>query len=295
MKSLKKNKNQIWFVLPLLLFLIFFIFGPLIQNFINSFYEFSSFSPVKEFVGLKNYKSLLQDRTISVALANNVRYAVISVICQVGIGLILAAVLEQKFLRKVAPFFRVVYFMPVMISISVIALLFSFIYNPQMGLLNGFLDAIGLGFLKKTWLGSPSTAIYATIAMSQWQSTGYIMMLFIVAMQKIPNELYEAAEIDGASSISRFFHVTIPQVRETIFVNTLITISGSMLVFNEPYILTKGGGPGISSITLAVHMYQEGFIKNKMGYASTLAVLIFVITAIVSIIQIVISKTGKDV
>lgn len=185
--------------------------------------------------------------------------------------------------------------MPVMISISVIALLFSFIYNPQMGLMNGFLDAIGLGFLKKSWLGDPSSAIYATIAMSQWQSTGYIMMLFIVAMQKIPNELYEAAEIDGAGPVSRFFNVTIPQVRESIFVNTLITISGSMLVFNEPYILTKGGGPGISSITLAIHMYQEGFVKNKMGYASTLAVLIFVITAVLSIIQIIISKTGKDV
>ena len=130
--------------------------------------------------------------------------------------------------------------------------------------------------------------------MSQWQSTGYIMMLFIVAMQKIPRELYEAAEIDGAGSVLQFLHVTVPQVRETIFVNILITISGSMLVFNEPYILTKGGGPGISSITLAVHMYQEGFMKNNMGYASALAVLIFVITAVVSIIQIVISRTGKD-
>lgn len=294
MRRIFKNKHQLWFVLPLLLLMIFFIFGPLIQNIINSFYEFSSFSPVKNFVGLKNYQDMLKDGSISVALMNNVRYAVISVICQVGFGLILAAILEQKLLRKIAPFFRVVYFMPVMISISVIALLFGFIYNPQMGLLNGFLEAIGLEGLKRTWLGNPSTAIYATIAMSQWQSTGYIMMLFIVAMQKIPRELYEAAEIDGAGSVLQFLHVTVPQVRETIFVNILITISGSMLVFNEPYILTKGGGPGISSITLAVHMYQEGFMKNNMGYASALAVLIFVITAVVSIIQIVISRTGKD-
>ena len=294
MRRIFKNKHQLWFVLPLLLLMIFFIFGPLIQNIINSFYEFSSFSPVKNFVGLKNYQDMLKDGSISVALMNNVRYAVISVICQVGFGLILAAILEQKFLRKIAPFFRVVFFFPVMISISVIALLFGFIYNPQMGLLNGFLEAIGLEGLKRTWLGNPSTAIYATIAMSQWQSTGYIMMLFIVAMQKIPRELYEAAEIDGAGSVLQFLHVTVPQVRETIFVNILITISGSMLVFNEPYILTKGGGPGISSITLAVHMYQEGFMKNNMGYASALAVLIFVITAVVSIIQIVISRTGKD-
>jgi len=202
--------------------------------------------------------------------------------------------LEDKVVRKIAPFIRVTYFMPVMISISVIALLFSFIYNPQIGLINSFLELIGLENLQKPWLGNPKTAIYAVIAMSQWQSVGYIMMLFIVAIQKIPKDLYEAAEIDGAGKIRRFISITVPQVRETIFVNTLITITGSMLVFSEPYILTKGGGPGISSITMAVHMYQMGFFKDKMGYASTLAVLIFLITAILAIIQIKLSKTGKD-
>lgn len=183
--------------------------------------------------------------------------------------------------------------MPVMISISVIALLFSFVYNPQMGLLNSFLKLIGLGEFAMVWLGNPKTAIYSTIAMSQWQSTGYIMMLFIVAIQKIPKDLYEACEIDGAGRIGQFIHVTVPQVRETIFVNTLITITGSMLVFNEPYILTKGGGPGISSTTLALQMYLEGFMRDNMGYASTLAVLIFTVTAIVSLIQVIVSKTGR--
>jgi raffinose/stachyose/melibiose transport system permease protein len=184
--------------------------------------------------------------------------------------------------------------MPVMISISVIALLFSFVYNPQMGLLNSFLELVGLEEFAKPWLGNPNTAIYAVIAMSQWQSVGYIMMLFIVAIQKIPKDLYEAAEIDGAGKIKRFFSITVPQVKESIFVLSLITITGSMLVFNEPYILTKGGGPGVSSITMAVHMYQMGFLKDRMGYASTLAALIFMITAVLAIIQIRLSRTGKD-
>lgn len=294
MRKYKKKIMPLVFVLPSLIFLVIFVFIPLVQNFYNSFFNFSVFSQSKEFVGWDNYGILLGDKTVRVAILNNVKYAIISVIFQVVLALILAAILEDRVVRKIAPFIRVTYFMPVMISISVIALLFSFIYNPQIGLLNSFLELIGLENLQKPWLGNPKTAIYAVIAMSQWQSIGYIMMLFIVAIQKIPKDLYEAAEIDGAGKIRRFISITVPQVRETIFVNTLITITGSMLVFSEPYILTKGGGPGISSITMAVHMYQMGFFKDKMGYASTLAVLIFLITAILAIIQIKLSKTGKD-
>lgn len=294
---MKKNKIQVaqyLFILPCIVFLLLFIYVPLIQNFFYSFYDFSVFSPTKTFVGLSNFKALLHDKVIVTALTNNIRYAIISVLCQVFIGLILAAILEDKLFRKIAPVCRVIYFMPVVISISVIALLFSFIYNPQVGLLNNFLELIGLGKLAKPWLGLPSTAPYAVIAVSQWQSTGYIMMLFIVAIQKIPKELYEAAEIDGAGKIKRFFHVTVPQVKETLFVTTLVTVTGAFLVFNEPYILTKGGGPGTSSTTLAVHMYQSGFFRDNMGYASALAIIIFVITALLALVQIYSFRTGME-
>jgi raffinose/stachyose/melibiose transport system permease protein len=291
-----RRKNRmipILFLLPSFIFLVVFVYFPLIQNFYNSFFDFSVFSQTKTFVGLENFKILLKDKVVRVALINNFLYAIISVALQVGFALVLAYILENKFFRKLAPFFRVVYFMPVMISISVIALLFGFIYNPQMGLLNSFLELIGLEILSEAWLGNADTAIYAVIAMSQWQSIGFIMMLFIVAIQKIPKELYEAADIDGAGNIRKFFSVTVPQVKEAIFVNTLITVTGSMLVFNEPYILTNGG-PGFSSMTMSVHMYQQGFFKDNMGYASTLAMIIFVLTAILALIQIRISRTGKD-
>ncbi|WP_432409169.1 carbohydrate ABC transporter permease [Wukongibacter sp. M2B1] len=294
---MKKNRIQVaqyLFILPCIILLLLFIYIPLIQNFIYSFYDFSVFSPTKTFVGLKNFKALLSDRVIVTALSNNVRYAIISVLCQVFIGLILAAILEDKVFRKIAPVCRVIYFMPVVISISVIALLFSFIYHPQVGLLNNFLELIGLGKLAKPWLGLSSTARYAVIAVSQWQSTGYIMMLFVVAIQKIPKELYEAAQIDGAGKIKRFFHVTVPQVKEMIFVTTLVTVTGAFLVFNEPYILTKGGGPGTSSTTLAVHMYQSGFFRDNMGYASALAIIIFVITSLLALVQIYSFGTGKE-
>lgn len=280
-------------MLPTILFLGLFIYIPLIQNFYNSFFEFSVFSQSKEFVGFSKIKELLVDEVVFIALNNNVKYAIISVLLQVFFALVLAAILEDKFFRRFAPALRVIYFMPVMISISVIALLFGFVYNPQIGLLNSFLELVGLDQFAKPWLGNSTTAIYSVIAMSQWQSIGLITMLFIVAIQKIPKDLYEAAEIDGAGKIRRFFSVTVPQVKEAMFVNLLVTVTGSILVFNEPYILTNGG-PGNSSITLAVHMYQTGFIKDDMGYASTLATLIFLLSAAFALIQIKVSKTGKE-
>lgn len=281
------------FLLPSLLFLGVFVYIPLIQNFYNSFFDFSVFSQSKEFVGFKHFIELFNDKVIIIALINNIKYAVISVIFQVFFALVLAAILEDRLFRKFAPTLRVIYFIPVMVSISVIALLFSFIYNPQMGLLNSFLELIHLEELAKPWLGNAETAIYSVIAMSQWQSIGFITMLFIVAIQKIPKELYEAAQIDGAGKVRNFFSITVPQVKETMFVNVLITVTGSILVFNEPYILTNGG-PGVSSMTLAVHMYQLGFFKDNMGYASAVATLIFILSAIFALTQIRISGTGKD-
>lgn len=290
------KRNQIvpiLFILPSLLFLGIFIYMPLVQNFYNSFFDFSVFSPTKEFIGFSAFEQLFSDKVVMTALINNIKYAIISVVFQVAFALVLATILEDKLFRRIAPMLRVVYFIPVMISISVIALLFGFIYNPQMGLLNSFLELIGLENLAMPWLGNATTSIYAVIAMSQWQSIGFITMLFIVAIQKIPKELYEAAEIDGAGKIRQFFNITVPQVKEALFVNMLITITGAMLVFNEPYILTNGG-PGTSSMTLSVYMYQQGFFKDNMGYASAVATLIFVVTAIFALVQIKVSGTGKD-
>ncbi|WP_127483805.1 carbohydrate ABC transporter permease [Paenibacillus ehimensis] len=273
--------------------LALFVYMPLIQNLVYSFQEFSMLSGKRSFIGLDNYKTLFSDPVIVTALINNVKYAVISVIFQVGFGLILAAVLEDEAFRKISPLFRTIYFVPVVISITVICLLFTFVYHPTDGLLNLFLEAIGLGSWAKPWLGSGSTAIYAVIAVSQWQSVGYCMMLFIVAIQKIPADLYEAAKIDGAGKIRSFFNVTLPQVKEMCFVTSVITITGAFMVFNEPFIMTKGGGPGTSSITVAVHMYQTGFFKDSMGYASTIAMLMFLITAVLAFAQTLFFRTGK--
>lgn len=289
----KKNLEAFIFAVPALLLLGTFIYFPLIKNIVYSFQAFTLSSVSREWVGLANYKYLFSDKTILICLGNNILYAVISIIIQVGFGLLLAAVLEDTVFRKVAPFFRSVYFIPTVISMTVVCLLFKFIYNPQMGLLNSFLKTVGLENLVRIWLGSKKTAMLAVIAVSQWQSTGYVAMLFIVAIQKIPKDLYESAEIDGAGKIKRFFYITVPQVKQMFFVTMILTVVGAFTVFNEPYILT-GGGPGTATMVLSLHMYQTGFIKNNMGYASTIAMLIFVITAALSSVQFFSYGTEKE-
>lgn len=280
----RRNIEALAFTVPALMILGVFVFYPLVRNIIYSFQSFTLSSVTKEWVGLKNYATLLSDKIILTCLKNNILYALISIVIQVGFGLVLAAVLEDVAFRKLAPTLRSIYFIPTVISMTVVCLLFDFVYNPQMGLLNSFLEMIGLESLTKIWLGSKKTAMYAVIAVSQWQSTGYVTMLFIVAIQKIPRDLYEAAEVDGASKIKQFFYITVPQVRQMFFVTMILTVSGAFTVFNEPYILTSGG-PGTATMVLSLHMYQTGFVKNNMGYASTIAMLIFVITAVLSSVQ----------
>ena len=270
------------YVLPLVLLMGMFVYIPMLQNFYYQFFKFSAFSKEYTFVGTENIKTLLSDPVIRTALRNNVLYCVFSVLFQVFLSLICASVLEDRLFRRVATPFRTMYFLPVLISTTVIAMLFTQIYAPK-GILNGFINLFG-GSNKTGWLGRSNTAIYCTIAMSQWHSMGYTMMLFIVAIQKIPAELYEAAEIDGAGRFQRFWTITVSQVREMIFVTMVTTVSGAFLVFNDVYILTKGG-PGNASVTLSVYMYNMAFTQDRMGYASTIAILMLAICLTLAVLQ----------
>lgn len=280
------------FLAPALIFLLF-VYIPIFENVFFSLFEWSSFQPEKTFIGFKNYIDLFHDPVFFTALRNNVLYAVISLICQVGGGLILAAVLEDRLVRKWSPFFRTVFFLPVVISMTVIALLFDFIYNPEIGLLNQLLEAVGLDELTRAWLGDENTAMLSVIFVSQWQSVGYIAMLYIVSIQSIPAELYESARLDGAGKIQQFFHITVPQTKEMSFVAVVMTLTGAFTVFNEPYILT-GGGPGNASEVLSTFLYKSAFTKDMMGYASAIATVVLLLTLALSLIQMKFFKTGKE-
>ncbi len=292
--NLYNNKKIAFvFLVPAMIFLIVFVYYPIIQNVYLSMFRWNAFDSQKVFVGFDYYKKLFKDPIFYLALKNNALYAGVSLVFQVGLGLILAAILESNIFRRFQGFFRTIYFMPSVISITVVGMLFRLLYNENIGLLNQGLKAIGLSNLAQDWLGQSSTAMLSVIATSQWQYTGYIMLLFIVAIQKIPNGLYESADIDGANAIQKFIHITIPQVKNTILVAMIITIIGGFKVFDEIYVMTAGG-PGRSTEVLASFLYRAGFRNDQMGLASAIATIIFVITFTITIIQLIASKTDGD-
>ena len=273
------------YTFPAIVLVFGFIYLPIIQNFIFSLYRWNAFSVEKVFVGFNYYVRLFNDKTFYITLRNNSLYASISLIFQVGFGLVIASILEEKFVRKLQPFFRTVFFIPSIISLTVVGLLWLFIYDPYIGILNATLKALGLGHFTYAWLGNSKTAIYAVIAVSQWQYTGYIVMLFLVAIQKIPPELYEAAMMDGANRVQTFFYITIPRVKAMILLTSMITIIGAFKVFDEVYVMTSGG-PGRSTEVLATYLYRSAFRNDEMGLAAALGCIIFVITFILSVFQI---------
>ncbi len=284
-KSRRARILGLAWVLPALVVLAVFVYLPLVQNFVFSTQEWDIYSGASESVGLENYEKLLGDEVFWRALGNNVLYALLSIAFQVAGALVLAAMIESLRSARWRKALRAIYFIPSAISLTVAGLLFYFIYEPNLGLLNHLLDAVGLGFLAQPWLGQGSTAMVAIIAMSQWQGFGYSTLLFAVAIQRVPTELYEAAALDGVGPIRRFFHVTVPLVREMTGLMVIITISGAFQVFNEVMVMTSGG-PDNSTQVLATWLYRSGFVQNDFGYAAAIATVIFVVTLGVALGQL---------
>ncbi len=273
------------YLFPCLLIVVVFIYFPILQNFSFSFFKMSSYSRTPRFIGLENYRRLLHDTTFFIALRNNALFALISMVMQVGGGTFIALLLESKTAGRGARFFRNLYFIPSLISVSAVAVLFLFIYEPEIGMLNNLLRGLGLGALARPWLGDPNTAILSIIAMSQWQYVGYSVILLVVAIQKIPGELFEAAYIDGANARQRAVAITIPLIREMILVTLVISLTGCFKVFAEVFATTQGG-PGISSQVLSTYLYKTIFSFDNLGYGSVIAFVVFLVTFVTSLIQI---------
>ncbi len=275
-------------VAPAIVLLAVFVYYPVLENLRLSLFRSSPFT-TDTFVGLDNYRQLAADPVAWGALFNNTAFAIVSVVCQVAGGLALAAVLEELVRGRLKGILRTIYFVPAVLSLTVVGLLFTFVYNPQIGLVNGLLDLVGLQGWKHSWLGESATAIWSIIAMSQWQNVGYLMVLFIVAMQRIPRDLYESAYLDGASRVGAFRHITVPLVRPMTLLATIITISGAFQVLNEVWVMTAGG-PNNSSHTLASWLYKSAFFNDQFGYASAIAVVIFFITMGAAIFQLFLNR-----
>lgn len=277
-------------IAPTLLFLVLFVYGPALANIRYSLFSFSAMSEDMDFVGLSNYARLFADPLFLRGLANNIAYALISVIFQVAFALTLAAVLESKvFPRFAANSFRTMLFLPSILPVVVVGLIWQLLLAPSLGLVDQALWELGLSDWSRAWLGDPDTAIFTVIMVSQWQWTGYIMALFMVAIRAIPRDLYQAMELEGASGPRIFFHLTVPAARETILIVTIITILGSLKVFDIVWVMTSGG-PNHSSEVLGTLMYRAAFRDDMIGYSSTIATVIFFIALTIGVVQIKLQK-----
>lgn len=281
----QRRRDVALFMLPTVLITTVFLYFPVILNFVNSLFQWSAFSTQRRFVGAANYIKMFGDEVFRTAIFNNLVFMAVSVVFQIGLSLVMAAVLEEKFMRGFQPFFRTVYFLPSLLMVTVTGIMFQIIYNPLIGLVNPLLELLGLDASGVDLLGSASSAIWAVVAVSQWQYIGYTLILFLVAMQNIPTQLYEAAELDGVGPVRKFFSITLPQIREMLMVNMIVTMTGSIKVFDEVWVMT-GGGPGRATETLGSMLYRAGFRNDEMGYASAVAFFVFLVTSLIAIFQI---------
>lgn len=281
------------YIIPALSFVLFFVYIPVLSNFVYSFFSLTPYSATKTFVGFEKYIKLFTSPVFGIMMKNNTLYAVISLIIQVGFGTFIAVLLESRFAGRLKGLFRNIYFIPALISLTAVGLLWQFVYTPDMGLLNSLLRSLDLKSLTRDWLGTSNIAIFAVIAMSQWQFTGYITMLMVVAIQNVSNDYLEAAEIDGANFFVKATRIILPLVKEQLLVCSIITIIGAFKLFTEIY-TTTSGGPGNSSQVLGTFLYQNAFLYDDMGLAAATGVIIFIITFSVSIIQLKMAKSGKQ-
>ncbi|MFG6191430.1 carbohydrate ABC transporter permease [Nonomuraea sp. JJY05] len=288
---MRATLRLVW-VLPALVLVGVFVYLPLVQNLQFSTLKWDIYSGSQEYVGLDNYAKLVDDPVFWSSLGNNALYAVVSVVFQVFGALLLAALIESIGSERWRRGLRAVYFIPSAISLTVAGLLFYFVYEPNLGPLNHALKAVGLGQFAQAWLGQESTAMSAIIAMSQWQGFGYSTLLFAVAIQRIPSEIYGAAAIDGVGAIRRFVHVTVPLVREMTGLMAIVTISGAFQVFNEVMVMTAGG-PNNSTQVLGTWLYRSGFVRNNFGYAAAVATVLFVITLGIAVAQLWVTRRRR--
>jgi raffinose/stachyose/melibiose transport system permease protein len=238
--------------------------------------------PDKTFVGLDNYTKLLSDAVFWQALMNNVKVILTSVFLQIPLGLIMALLLFAPIRGK--RFFQTIYFMPFLMSTVAIGFLWVFMFDPLNGTVNRFISLFGFEYV--AWLSDEKTAMIAIILVIVWQYAPFYMILFKAAIVGIPEELYEAASIDGAKALQRFSHITFPLLIPTIVTSSTLAVVGSLKAFDIFYIMT-GGGPNNKTELLGTYMYKQAFIHFNMGYGSTIAFMMFMLAFIAAgVIQV---------
>ncbi|EOH98720.1 sugar ABC transporter permease [Enterococcus plantarum] len=291
---MKKSKSPYFFIAPAVALLLVFSIIPIFIAITISFTDMSlaglaDFSRIK-FVGLDNYLNIFNDKVFGQAMFNTAYYVVIGVPLVILSSLALAIMInfgENKFFS----FMRLVFYSPSITNTVAVSVVWMYLYNPTIGLLNHLLSFLNIGPIM--WLTDPSTSKLSLIIIAVWKAIGLNMLIFLAAIQGIPKEYYEAAEIDGANKWQQILKITIPLLKFSIFFVTVTTLIGWFQFFDEPFVMTKGG-PLDSTLSVALFIYQRGFQYNKFGYAAAGSVILFIAIIIVTSIQMKIQTKQKE-
>ena len=274
-----------WFLTPALTLMGIFFFVPVLAGLLLGLtdfdiYAFGSLRTVR-FVGLSNFRRLFGDPVFWTSLRNTIYFVGVGGSLSVLVSLVTALVLNARGVR-LRPLFRTVYFAPVVTTLVAVAIVWRYLYHPKYGLINHALGALGIGPID--WLGDPHWAMPGIVLLAVWRNFGYNMLIFVAGLGNIPEELYEAAAIDGAGAWKRFLHVTLPGLAPIFLFVGITTMIGFFQLFAEPYVMTQGG-PLRSTTSLVLLMYEEGFRWWRMGVASAIALVLLVVTLAGTLVQ----------
>ncbi len=266
-------------VSPYLLHFLVFVAFPVGFSVVLTFHDWNIISPMK-WVGLANYERVFRDRQFWQAVWNTLRFLVVHIPLQIAIALFLAELLNRTI--RGAAFFRAAFFLPVIVSGVVVTILWQQLYSFNNGLLNRGLVGLGLG--RVGWLDDPNVAMYSIAVMATWKNVGLYVILFLVGLQSVPEQYYEAADLEGATTWQKFRHITLPIINPTLFTVVVLSTIGGFSLFIEPYIMTEGG-PLNTTLSAVMYIYKQAFQYYHMGYSATLGFCFALIILLVVIVQ----------
>ena len=269
------------FVLPFMIVFAVFMVWPVLAGLVNSFFNRSLAGTPSRFLGLANWRELFGDPAVWRSLGNTALFTVLSTPLLVVVGLAMALLANRS--RRLGWFLRFSYFAPFVLPATVVSLIWVWLYQPEFGLFNSWIEALGGSAVP--WLTTEGVAMVAIVVTTTWWTVGFNFLLYLAALQQIPAELYEASSLDGASARQQLWHITLPQLRRTTGLVVILQILASLRVFDQIYLMTEGG-PNSSTRPVLQYIYETGFTSFRLGYASAISYLLFVLILLLAVFQL---------
>lgn len=273
-------------ILPTVLGYLIFILGPIVAAFAFSFTDYDILS-TPQFTGLENYREMLSDGRLRVVYGNTFVFTIAVVFANVVLGLLLAVALNRSLPPAILNIFRTVYFFPILVAMIYVAMIWQFLFSRDLGVINYYLEQLGLSGIP--WLSSGDWALWSIVVVYIWKNLGFTMMTSLAGLQNISDDYYEASALDGAGPIRQFFSITVPLVSPVLLFNLIISFINAFQEFDSMVVLT-GGGPGDASRSIVYYIYERAFQSFEMGYASAVALTLFVVIMVVTLLQFWLSR-----